>query len=43
MRKRKLGDSGLEIPVICLGGNVYGWTLTEADSIHQLDAALEWA
>ena len=41
MQRVKLGKSDLEVPVICLGGNVYGWTLTEADSFRQLDAALE--
>jgi aryl-alcohol dehydrogenase-like predicted oxidoreductase len=41
MQKRTLGGSGLEVPVICLGGNVYGWTLCEADTFHQLDAALD--
>ena len=41
MQRVKLGKSDLEVPVICLGGNVYGWTLPEADSFRQLDAALE--
>ena len=41
MQHVKLGKSDLEVPVICLGGNVYGWTLSEADSFRQLDAALE--
>lgn len=41
MLKRKLGNSHLEVPVLCLGGNVYGWTLSEADSVRQLDHALE--
>jgi aryl-alcohol dehydrogenase-like predicted oxidoreductase len=41
MQRIKLGKSDLEVPVICLGGNVYGWTLPEADSLRQLDAALE--
>jgi len=41
MERVKLGKSNLEVPVICLGGNVYGWTLAEADSFRQLDAALE--
>jgi aryl-alcohol dehydrogenase-like predicted oxidoreductase len=40
MEKRKLGTSSLDVPVICLGGNVYGWTLNEADTFHQLDQAL---
>ena len=41
MERVKLGKSDLEVPVICLGGNVYGWTLAEEDSFRQLDAALE--
>ena len=41
MQRIKLGKSDLEVPVLCLGGNVYGWTLSEADSLRQLDAALE--
>jgi len=41
MQRIKLGKSDLEVPVICLGGNVFGWTLPEADSLRQLDAALE--
>jgi len=41
MQRIKLGKSDLEVPVICLGGNVFGWTMTEADSFRQLDAALE--
>lgn len=41
MERVKLGKSDLEVPVLCLGGNVYGWTLPEADSFRQLDAALE--
>jgi aryl-alcohol dehydrogenase-like predicted oxidoreductase len=41
MERVKLGKSDLEVPVLCLGGNVFGWTLPEAESIRQLDAALE--
>lgn len=41
MRKRKLGKSELEVPVICLGTNVYGWTVSEGDSFRQLDAAID--
>src|SRR6201996_6331042 len=41
MQRVKLGKSDLEVPVLCLGGNVYGWTLPEAASFRQLDMDLE--
>jgi aryl-alcohol dehydrogenase-like predicted oxidoreductase len=41
MELRKLGSSELRVPPICLGGNVYGWTLSEADSFRQFDRAVE--
>jgi aryl-alcohol dehydrogenase-like predicted oxidoreductase len=41
MQKRRLGKTELEVPVIALGGNVYGWTLSEADTFRQLDSAID--
>ncbi len=38
MRKRNLGDSGIEVSVLALGGNVFGWTVDEATSFRVLDA-----
>ncbi len=36
--KRKLGNSGLEIAPLALGGNVFGWTIDEPTSFQILDA-----
>ena len=33
----KLGNSGIEVRPLCLGGNVFGWTLDEAGSFRILD------
>jgi aryl-alcohol dehydrogenase-like predicted oxidoreductase len=41
VEKRKLGAAGPEVPVICAGGNVYGWTLPEAAAFRQFDQALD--
>jgi aryl-alcohol dehydrogenase-like predicted oxidoreductase len=41
MQKRKPGSTNLEVPVIMLGGNVFGWTVTEADSFILLDKAFD--
>ncbi len=41
MKTRKLGSTNLQVPPIMLGGNVYGWTLDEAESLRQLDKAFE--
>ncbi len=41
LEKRKLGNSGLEIAPLVLGGNVFGWTADEATSFKILDAFLD--
>jgi aryl-alcohol dehydrogenase-like predicted oxidoreductase len=35
---RPLGRSGLQVSPICLGGNVFGWTIDETMSLRLLDA-----
>jgi len=41
MQLRTLGRTGLSVPAIMLGGNVFGWTLNESDSFRILDAAFD--
>jgi aryl-alcohol dehydrogenase-like predicted oxidoreductase len=41
MESRELGRSGILVPKLCLGGNVFGWTADETRSFELLDAALE--
>ncbi len=41
MSKRQLGHSGIEVPTLCFGGNVFGWTADEKRSFELLDALLE--
>ena len=43
MKTRKLGNAGPDVPAICLGGNVFGWTLDEPASFRVLDAAFDTA
>jgi len=38
---RELGRSGIKIPAVMLGGNVFGWTLDRESSFRILDAAME--
>jgi aryl-alcohol dehydrogenase-like predicted oxidoreductase len=37
MEKRRLGRSGIHTAPLCLGGNVFGWTVDEAASFRILD------
>jgi aryl-alcohol dehydrogenase-like predicted oxidoreductase len=37
---RHLGRSSLQVPPLCLGGNVFGWTADQAVSFSVLDAAV---
>ena len=41
MQHRPLGKTGLSVPAIMLGGNVFGWTLKEDESFRILDAAFD--
>jgi aryl-alcohol dehydrogenase-like predicted oxidoreductase len=41
MQKRQIGRSSLQVPILCLGGNVFGWTVDERESFRLLDAALD--
>lgn len=41
MEKRRLGRSGIEIPPLMFGGNVFGWTANEATSFNLLDELIE--
>lgn len=41
MTLRSLGTTGLQIPALVFGGNVFGWTVDEKQSFNLLDALLE--
>jgi len=41
MQSRALGNTGLSIAPLVLGGNVFGWTLDEQSSFEVLDAFVE--
>jgi aryl-alcohol dehydrogenase-like predicted oxidoreductase len=38
MQFRTLGRSSVQVSPLCLGGNIFGWTATEAESFAVLDA-----
>jgi hypothetical protein len=40
MRKRSLGNWGLEVAPLAFGGNVFGWTSSERTSFKLLDARI---
>jgi aryl-alcohol dehydrogenase-like predicted oxidoreductase len=42
MEQRALGRSGLLVPPLIFGGNVFGWTADQAMSFRLLDACLEY-
>jgi aryl-alcohol dehydrogenase (NADP+) len=41
MQKRQIGQSGIEIAPLMLGGNVFGWTADETASFATLDAFVD--
>src|SRR5947199_9828231 len=41
VEKRQIGDSGIEIAPLALGGNVFGWTPDESTSFAVLDAFVD--
>ena len=41
VEKRPIGDSGIEVAPLALGGNVFGWTANEATSFAILDAFVD--
>ena len=40
-KNRQLGDSGIEVPRLTFGGNVFGWTVDEKTSFSLLDALVD--
>lgn len=41
MKRRRLGNSELEISPLAFGGNVFGWTVDEQTSFQLLDAFVD--
>jgi len=41
VKLRTLGQSGMEVAPLALGGNVFGWTIDEATSFRVLDAFVD--
>ena len=40
MKTRKLGNSGLQVPPLAFGCNVFGWTVGEATGFKLLDGLM---
>lgn len=38
---RQLGRSGIQVPLLTFGGNVFGWTADQSTSFSLLDALVE--
>src|SRR5688500_12014969 len=38
MKKRKLGQTDIQVSPLCFGGNVFGWTIDKVTSFNLLDA-----
>lgn len=38
---RQLGDSGIAVPLLTFGGNVFGWTVDQTTSFSLLDALVD--
>jgi len=41
MKKKKLGNTGIEISPLVFGGNVFGWTVDESNAFTLLDAFVD--
>ncbi len=41
MKIRELGRSGIKVPALCFGGNIFGWTVDEKRSFELLDALVD--
>nr|WP_129952772.1 aldo/keto reductase [Rahnella sp. RFA10(1/100)] len=41
MNKRELGRTGIQVPPLTFGGNVFGWTVDQAASFNLLDVLLD--
>mgnify|MGYP003675707813 CR=1 FL=1 len=41
MQTKSLGTTGLSVPPLCFGGNVFGWTLNQDESFALLDQMID--